>query len=246
MKLLLFFLSLSFMSCFVEDEPEYIPANNRNQEERDEDTTSNDSDMNTLSFLALGDSYTIGESVAEKDRWPVQLATRLQENDVELSDPRIIARTGWTTNELKGAIDASELDSPYDLVSLLIGVNNQYRGYPISQQEKEFEELLKMAIEFAGSDPSKVFVVSIPDWGVTPFAEGRDSDKIAKDIDEYNRVNYEIAQRYKVQYFNITPISREAKNDASLVADDGLHPSGEMYTRWVELIYPWAEEILAE
>ena len=246
MKFLLFLISLSFMSCLAEDEPVYLPSHNGNQEETDEDTTSNDSEMDTLSYLALGDSYTIGESVDEKDRWPVQLTTRLKNGGVDIGDPRIIARTGWTTNELKAAINGSELNAPYDLVSLLIGVNNQYRGYPIAQQKKEFEELLKMAIDFAGGDTSRVFVVSIPDWGVTPFAEGRDRDQIAEDIDQYNLVNYEITQSFNVQYFNITPISRDAKNDLSLVAGDGLHPSGEMYTKWVELIYPWAQEILAE
>lgn len=214
---------------------------------RAEDTTKIMTDE--LTFLALGDSYTIGERVTEEERWPVQLVERLNgEMSKKLSPPHIIARTGWTTNELQAGIDTAELNSPYDLVSLLIGVNNQYRGYPVDQYKKEFTELLEQALGFAGDNPEQVFVVSIPDYGVTPFAEAQnlDKEKIAREIDNYNDIAKKIAGEYQVEYFDITPISRKAENDSRLIAKDGLHPSGEMYTEWVELILPWAVQILDE
>ena len=180
-------------------------------------------------YLALGDSYTIGESVPESERFPVQLARTLN-----LGQPQIIARTGWTTDELNAAIDAANPQGPFDLVTLLIGVNNQYRGRDAEQYRGEFAALLQRAIGFAGGDAQKVIVVSIPDWGVTPFAEGRDRAKIASEIDRYNAVNREEAQRAGAKYVDITPISRG--NDPSLVAADGLHPSGAQYTQWVREI----------
>jgi lysophospholipase L1-like esterase len=180
-------------------------------------------------YLALGDSYTIGESVAESERFPVQLARELG-----LSDPAIIAKTGWTTDELANALNAVRLAGPFDLVTLLIGVNNQYRGRDAEQYRGEFAELLQRAIGFAGGDAKKVVVVSIPDWGVTPFAEGRDRAKIAAEIDRYNTVNREEAIRAGARYVDITPVSRG--NDPALVAGDGLHPSGKQYTEWVKLI----------
>jgi lysophospholipase L1-like esterase len=180
-------------------------------------------------YLALGDSYTIGESVPESERFPVQLARRLG-----IGAPQIIARTGWTTDELNAAIDAANPQGPYDLVTLLIGVNNQYRGRDAEQYRGEFAALLQRAVGFAGGDAQKVIVVSIPDWGVTPFAEGRDRAKIASEIDRYNAVNREEAARAGAKYVDITPISRGT--DPGLVAGDGLHPSGKQYTEWVELI----------
>lgn len=199
-----------------------------------------------VSYLALGDSYTIGESVEQSERWPVQLVHKLRSSGVAIKDPEIVAKTGWTTDELIDAIDQAELKPSYDLVTLLIGVNNQYRGYPIDQQKKEFEILLKKAIEFAGNDTSRVFVVSIPDYGVTPFAEGKDREQIGKEIDVYNTVNFEICKKYGVAYFDITPISRKAATNDALTAGDGLHPSGEMYAQWVEVIHPLVEETLVE
>lgn len=180
-------------------------------------------------YLALGDSYTIGESVSSDERFPMQLA-----KTSNLGEPRIIAKTGWTTDELNAAIDAANVTGTYDLVTLLIGVNNQYRGRDAEQYRGEFQALLQRAIGFAGGDPKNVIVVSIPDWGVTPFAEGRDRAKIAREIDQYNAINREEAQRAGAKYVDITPISRG--NDASLVAGDGLHPSGKQYGEWVKLI----------
>ncbi|MEQ8471010.1 MAG: SGNH/GDSL hydrolase family protein [Marinoscillum sp.] len=244
MKIIYLFVSLVFLSC-MEDPLE--PVNSQEFDEmEDQDTTKNDNPLEDLTYLALGDSYTIGESVEESKRWPVQLVEDLRSAGVEISDPQIIARTGWTTNELIGAIDASNIQQPYDLVSLLIGVNNQYRGYPISQQEEEFEKLLKMAIEYAGGDKNRVFVVSIPDYGVTPFGQSRGPEKIAKEIDAYNALNKSIADTYEVRYFDITPISREAINKPEYVANDGLHPSAEMYDAWVGLMYPKVREMFPE
>lgn len=182
-------------------------------------------------YLALGDSYTIGESVDASERFPVQLARALN-----IGEPQIIARTGWTTDELNAAIDAADPQGPFDLVTLLIGVNNQYRGRSADEYRTQFAALLQRAIGFAGGDASKVVVVSIPDWGVTPFAEGRDRAKIAREIDQFNAINREEASRAGAKWVDITPISR--RNDPALVAGDGLHPSGKQYTEWVKAIAP--------
>jgi lysophospholipase L1-like esterase len=188
-----------------------------------------------LKFLALGDSYTIGESVAEKDRWPVQLTARLRAKGIKVSNPKIIATTGWRTDDLKNAILKDNPSKDYDYVSLLIGVNNQYQGKSASSYAPEFEELLKMAIEFAGGNKSKVFVVSIPDYGFTPFGKEK-KESITKAIDEFNAVNKSITEKYQIKYFDITPISRKGLEDPELVAADGLHPSGKMYGEWVNVI----------
>ncbi|HVE71377.1 MAG TPA: SGNH/GDSL hydrolase family protein [Thermoanaerobaculia bacterium] len=180
-------------------------------------------------YLALGDSYTIGESVDPSERFPVHLARELK-----LGEPQIIARTGWTTDELNAAIDAADPQGPFDLVTLLIGVNNQYRGRSADEYRTQFAALLQRAIGFAGGDVSKVIVVSIPDWGVTPFAEGRDRPKIAREIDQFNTINREEAARAGAKWVDITPISRGS--DPSLVAADGLHPSGKQYAAWAKAI----------
>jgi lysophospholipase L1-like esterase len=188
-----------------------------------------------LKFLALGDSYTIGESVAEDQRWPVQLVKELEKTGKSFSPPRIIATTGWRTDDLKNAIQKENLSNDYDLVSLLIGVNNQYQGKSAEAYAPEFEELLMMAIQFAGGDKSKVFVVSIPDYGFTLFGKEK-QEMITKELNEFNRINKEIADKNGVQYFNITDISRKGIEDPELVAGDGLHPSGKMYAEWVNTI----------
>lgn len=200
-----------------------------------------------IRYLALGDSYTIGESVPENERWSNQLAELLRASpqldgrDVEVT---IIARTGWTTAELWQGIEMRAIQPPYDMVSLLIGVNNQYRGYDINEYREQFRFLLEKAIEYAGDKPANVFVLSIPDWGVTPFAAGRDAAKIAQEIDSFNVVNREEAEKLGVAYVDVTPVSREAANDPSLIAGDGLHPSGRMYAEWAKLTLPIALGIL--
>lgn len=182
-------------------------------------------------FLALGDSYTIGESVDPNQRWPNQLAAKLK-----LPAPEIIATTGWRTDQLMKAIADADLIPEYALVSLLIGVNNQYQGKPIEIYEREFEELLQSAINLAKGKKKNVFVVSIPDYGYTPFGEAK-QEKISAELDQYNAINKRITTRYGIRYFDITPISRKGLEDTTLVATDGLHPSGKMYAQWVELIY---------
>jgi lysophospholipase L1-like esterase len=193
--------------------------------------------MPTIRYLALGDSYTIGESVAEGERWSTQLARMLEEEGIQV-ELTIIARTGWTTDELWQGMQASRIGPPYDLVSLLIGVNNQYRGYDIHEYREQFVFLLSKAMEYAGGDPTHVIVLSIPDWGVTPFAQDRDREQIAKEIEAFNAVNREESEKAGVHYVDITPGSRRARNDNSLIAADGLHPSGKMYSEWARLAYP--------
>ena len=188
-----------------------------------------------LRFLALGDSYTIGESVRPDERWPVQLAARLREEGVPVADPVIIARTGWRTDDLSAGIDRTRPDGRFDLVGLLIGVNNQYQGRSADAYRGEFAALLKRAIGFAGGDPSRVIVLSVPDWGATPFAAGQDRARIGAEIDRFNAINREETQRAGAKYVDVTPVSRQAPERPELVAGDGLHPSGKMYGEWVRL-----------
>jgi lysophospholipase L1-like esterase len=170
------------------------------------------------------------------ENFPSQVVRLIRENSVDMAPPRIIATTGWTTDELEAGIQqagtADPLRSEYDLVTLLIGVNNQYRGQSVENYKPGFEELLKKSIGYAGGNPGHVIVLSIPDWGVTPFAAGRDRDLISREIDAYNDVNKNISMKYKVQYIDITGWTREAVKDPGLLAEDGLHPSGKEYKRW--------------
>ena len=202
-------------------------------------------EMPDIRYLALGDSYTIGESVPENERWPNQLAGLLQANDVS-TEVTIIARTGWTTDELWMGVQAREVNLPYDLVSLLIGVNNQYRGLDIGEYQDEFVFLLNKAIEYAGGDAKRVIVLSIPDWGVTPFAMSRDSKKIATEINLFNSVNREETEKAGAYYVDVTPSSRKAITDGALIAADGLHPSGKMYAEWAKLAYPEVLKVLED
>ena len=188
-----------------------------------------------LTYLALGDSYTIGESVAEHERWPMQLIAQLKVKGKMYDAPKIIATTGWRTDDLSNAIWKEELKPGYDLVSLLIGVNNQYQGKTVDAYKPEFEELLKTAIKLAGGDKKRVFVVSIPDYGYTPFGKPKQA-AITEDLDKFNKANKEITEKMGVRYVNITDISRKGFEDPQLVASDGLHPSGKQYGLWVDRI----------
>lgn len=191
----------------------------------------------TIRFLALGDSYTIGQSVPEDERWPEQLAARLEEQGFDIQ-VTIIARTGWTTDNLLFSLEANSPEGPYDIVSLLIGVNNQYRGGEPEEYRIRFRELLEQAIAFAGNEPQNVIVLSIPDWEVTPYAERFARPSLEFDIDDFNEVNLQEANMYGVRYVDITPISRLVSKDETLLAPDGLHPSGAMYALWVEEMLP--------
>jgi lysophospholipase L1-like esterase len=197
-------------------------------------------------FLALGDSYTIGEGVGEHERWPVQLARQLREEGLAIEDPLIIARTGWTTGELLAALQREQPSGSFGLVSLLIGVNNQYRGLDLEAYRQDLIELLHRAIDLAGGDASRVLVLSIPDWGVTPFAAGRDRARIAEEIDAFNAVNRDETEALGSRYVDVTATSRQAATEPAFLAADGLHPSGEMYSAWVRLVRPEALAALAD
>ena len=201
----------------------------------------------TMKFLALGDSYTIGESVAESGRWPVQLARTLRDEGIALAEPRIIATTGWTTDELSAAIDAAEPLGSFAFVSLAIGVNNQYRGRDAEEYRGEFAQLLDRAIGFAGGRADRVLVLSIPDWGATRFgaASGRDLARVARELDAYNAIAREVCAARGVAYLDIAPVSRARGGEAAMLADDGLHPSAAMYAEWTRLALPAARKALA-
>lgn len=201
-----------------------------------------------VQYLALGDSYTIGESVEPEGRWPLQLAAALRADGVVIDDPRIIARTGWTTDELSSAIDAAApLGDDYGLVMLLIGVNNQYRGRTLDEYAREFAVLLERAIGFAGRRADRVVVLAIPDWGVTPFAvqSGRDVSVIARELDAYNAAAAKICAQRGVAFVDIAPVSRERGAEPAMLADDGLHPSAAMYAEWARLAQPVVRRLLA-
>ena len=199
-------------------------------------------DATAKTYLALGDSYTIGQSVTEAERFPVQTAGLLRLENIKINDPKIIATTGWTTGNLIDALSTASLQNNYDVVSLLIGVNNQYQGRSIEEYKTEFTLLLNRAIGYAGNRPAHVFVLSIPDYSVTPFASGSNKTKIAADIDQFNSENKKISLQLGVNYLDITPISREP--DPSLIATDGLHPSGKQYKRWADLLVPMIRQVI--
>lgn len=196
----------------------------------------------TNTYLALGDSYTIGEAVPITGSFPYQAVNILRKEGERFSAPEIIAKTGWTTDELAAAIETHQFLEDYDFVTLLIGVNNQYHGREVEEYKLEFESLLKKAIGFADGKTERVIVLSIPDYSVTPFATEKDSPKIAHEIELYNSLNMALSTKYKVHYIDITEGTREAKNDASFLTSDGLHPSEKEYKRWAEKL---AEYILS-
>lgn len=217
----------------------------------EKDTPSPDAGLkpdadHAYSYLALGDSYTIGEGVQVADRWGQQLARLLRADGVDVGDPVTIAKTGWTTSELAKAIEAANPTANFDLVSLLIGVNNQYRGQSISSYRTEFRGLLQTSILLAKGDAGKVVVLSIPDWGATPFAQGRDREQISAEIEAFNVVAKEEAQKAGVAFINITPLTRKALEDVSYLANDGLHYSGKMHLEWAKLTVPQAKAALIQ
>ncbi|MBN9379997.1 MAG: SGNH/GDSL hydrolase family protein [Chitinophagaceae bacterium] len=196
----------------------------------------------TLTYLALGDSYTIGQSVRQEERYPNQLVRRLRADSLVYKDPDIIAVTGWTTTNLLAAMPAS-VPVPYHLVSLLIGVNNQYQHHSQADYRSEFTSLLQQAILLAGNRPSHVIVLSIPDYSVTPFAKGSNTVLIASQIDSFNSINREIASAYQVPYVDITGESRKAADDPTLIAVDSLHFSGREYDIWAGMMERYIRNI---
>ena len=222
-----FVMVIGFLSCHVKDEKPNSLTNDEN--------TSN----SLKTYLALGDSYTIGQSVADSLRWPNQLVKTLNREEITFEPAEIIARTGWTADELLTAINAANISVKYDYVSLLIGVNNQYRGRSVKSFEPDFIKLLNRAVALSNSGSSRIFVLSIPDWGAMPFAQDQDRDRIAAEINTYNSSIKRICANGNIAFFDITSISREALTNSAYVAFDEWHPSGEMYAEWVKMVIPF-------
>lgn len=190
-----------------------------------------------MNYLALGDSYTIGEQVPVAESFPYQLVQLLRSAGWEINAPEIIAKTGWTTDELLTALEQTRFLGEYDWVTLLIGVNNQYRRWSTETYAVEFSELLQKALAFTGGRKERVMVLSIPDWGHTPFAADRDRTKISHEINAFNAINKQLAIEQAVYYLDITDGSREALTNPALIASDGLHPSGLEYARWARRVF---------
>lgn len=197
-----------------------------------------------FTFLALGDSYTIGESVPLHESFPYQTIQLLRKGGLHFHAPEIVAQTGWTTFELAEHILHSQLNESYDFVSLLIGVNNQYRSLSQEDYKTDFEFLLKKALHFSAENPQRVIVLSIPDWSVTPFGEGKEIAKISKEIDAFNSINKAISEQYDVHYINVTESTREAKDDEELITKDGLHPSAKEYEKWAQQICKYIQSVI--
>jgi lysophospholipase L1-like esterase len=227
--------AILWLSCSAENDMEKIVSAENEIKPKE--------NKGTFKYLALGDSYTIGQNVDENQRFPVQLAEKLNEAGLNVAKPTIVARTGWTTANLSQGIVDANLTGPYDLVTLLIGVNNQYQGRDTAEYRRQFRELLNKAVGFANGIEKRVIVISIPDYGVTPFGISN-AQRIEAEIDIFNKINKEETELKKANYVYITSISRAAKNDPSLIAGDGLHPSGKMYGIWVQAIFPVANNIL--
>jgi acyl-CoA thioesterase-1 len=198
----------------------------------------------SLKLLALGDSYTIGQGVVQSQSWPFQLAAALRTDSHSVAQPTIVAETGWTTSDLLQAIAETNLDPPYDIVTLLIGVNDQFQGFDQENYTPGFVALLERAISFAESDTGRVIIISIPDYTVTPFGQANSPAGSTEALNGFNTVNRETATNRGVYYVDITPISRQALDDPELIASDDLHPSGKMYAQWVQELLPVVRLIL--
>jgi lysophospholipase L1-like esterase len=203
--------------------------------------------VSALRYLALGDSYTIGEGVDDDARWPTQLARRLREDGIDVAPPHVIATTGWTTDELAAGIAAVQLLRPFDFVTLGIGVNDQYRGRSVAEYRAQLEPLLHTAVQLAAGRVERVLMLSIPDWGVTRFArtEGRDAATVGDEIDAFNDAAREMCEARRIAFVDITPASRDGGDHDAMLVHDGLHPSAAMYARWVDVALPAAHRLLA-
>lgn len=195
-------------------------------------------------YLALGDSYTIGQSVLEEERFPFLTVSLLRQQQIAMQNPEYIATTGWTTADLQTAINDKEPLGIYDVVSLLIGVNDQYRGMDTAGYRIRFTQLLQKAIQFTGNQPSHVFVLSIPDYSATPFVAAADKTKVSRKIDQFNAINKQITLSQHITYIDITPLTKAAANDPSLLASDGLHYSGKEHWLWAQQLAPLIKSVL--
>jgi len=197
-------------------------------------------------FLALGDSYTIGTAVDEKKRWVNELVRLMREDSVQISDPQVIARNGWTTGDLLAALDKEKPRGPFDLVTIMIGVNNQFQGQPIENYRKDLVTLFAAATKLTGGDPRKIVVLSIPDYSAMPFAQDKDPEKISAQVAKFNSVLLEETRRARARMVDVTSVSRFAKTNKQLVAEDGLHPSWRLHGVWARLVYPVARPLVAK
>ncbi len=234
-------LSIVLLSCKMKDDTDDIkPVTPVNQNTSmipplTSGTPAKPKPADSVRYLALGDSYTIGESVPYEQNFPSQLFDAWKQSGMPVSSYNIIARTGWTTSTLQSAIEASGYKDTFNMVSLLIGVNNQYQGRSLEEYKRQFVQLAERAIQFAGGKKEKVFIISIPDYGYTPFGKSNQAT-ISSQIDQFNAANKELSDSLGLTYYDITPISRKGLDEPDLVAGDGLHPSAKMYAEWVSLI----------
>ena len=241
-KAILFLTIIIILSCSNEnhlndkDQNEFISNNQEALIDISDNTNQSLTESNNLSFLALGDSYTIGESVSQDQRWSNQMVDIALNQDVFFDQPNIIAKTGWRTEQLIDTLNKINFNKKFDYVSLMIGVNNQYSLKPIDIFRSDLIKLLDMSIGYS-IKRDNVVLISIPDWGVTPFAEGYDRNIIKEDIDQFNSVIKDIANTNNILYVDVTEISRRAMIEKDLIANDSLHPSGKMYKEWAEKIY---------
>lgn len=196
-----------------------------------------------FTYLALGDSYTVGEQVPLHHSFPYLTVQLLRDRGIALAAPEIVAVTGYTTDELAGLIAETRLLPPYDLVTLLIGVNNQYRGRSAADFKPQFQQLLNQALEYSGNRHNRVVVLSIPDWGVTPFGSSKDAQKVAEEIDQYNAICAGVAQDMKIHFINITSSQRADGALPAFLATDQLHPSGKEYAKWARQLAAYAETL---
>jgi lysophospholipase L1-like esterase len=237
MRILTILVLAATLAACTKASDKQLPIQNTNNNTNVKSPPMSDS----LTYLALGDSYTIGQSVPIEQSFPLQLTGQLNATGHFVTRPKIIAVTGWTTGDLINAASHSDIgDKQYNIVTLLIGVNNQFRGYSPNDYRIEFVQLLHTAINHAKGGKSHVFVLSIPDWGVTPFAKngGYNAQKVGAEIDLFNAINKEETQKLDATYVDITPASRRASYDPSLIAGDGLHPAANMYSLWVSQLLP--------
>jgi lysophospholipase L1-like esterase len=227
----------SFASCIKQN----VAVNNSNNNPVSITPSMNDTGKK---YLALGDSYTIGQSVGETERFPAQTVALLRQQNIKIKDPEYIAVTGWTTANLMSAINTQNPKAPYDVVTLLIGVNDQYQGVDTTTYRTRFTLLLNKAIELAGAKKTNVFVLSIPDYSVTPFVPTANKERVRKEIDIFNSINKQITLQNNVAYIDITPSTREGATNPLLIANDGLHPSGTEYKKWAEMLAPLMKQVL--
>jgi lysophospholipase L1-like esterase len=237
MRIIFLVLSICSFSCNKKEKDSYVPTPRVDSVVFPPNDTSK-------TYLALGDSYTIGQSVPEIARFPAQTVTRLKGMGINIANPVYIAQTGWTTGSLQQAIASQNPPSTFDIVSLLIGVNDQYQRMDTAGYAIRFTQLLEKSIQLAKGKKTNVFVISIPDYSATPFVPVADKPRVSMEIDWFNAINHRITEAYGVDYTDITPSTRQAANNSLLIAGDNLHPSGTEYFKWAELLAPKMKAVL--